>query len=80
MSGGFFEYKQFYLKDIINDIKEVLENKNTSDFSDDVLDEFEKAILIIQKAYRYIEVIDMLVSGDYSEKEFMEEIRKINNV
>jgi len=80
MSGGYFEYKQFYLKDIINDIKEVLENKNTSDFSDDVLDEFEKAILIIQKAYRYIEVIDMLVSGDYSEKEFMEEIRKINNV
>lgn len=76
MSGGYFEYKQFYLKDIINDIKEVLENKNTSDFSDDVLDEFEKAILIIQKAYRYIEVIDMLVSGDYSEKEFMEEIKK----
>ena len=26
MSGGFFEYKQFYLKDIIDDIKEILEN------------------------------------------------------
>ncbi len=82
MSGGFFEYKQFYLKDIIDDIKEILENKNTSDFcfSDSVLDEFEKAILTIQKAYQYIEVIDMLVSGDYDEDEFIKEIRKINNV
>ncbi len=81
MSGGHFNYKQYYLLDMADDIgSEILTNDSTekdqwgSDivrhYSPETIEEFERAMVILKMAYVYAQRIDWLLSGDDGEDSF----------
>jgi len=102
MSGGRFNYKQYQLQEIIDDIEKEIEKSgkpktkeelkedwydeewykkypedlNHPKYSDEVIEEFKKAMDIIKKAAIYIQRIDWFLSGDDGEESF---IRRLNN-
>ena len=68
MSGGTFDYDQHKILNIIDKI-------NESDpigrcYSEDTIQEFNKAIRVLNDAYTYAHRIDWLLSGDDSEESF----------
>jgi len=73
MSGGYFNYKQFHIDQIADDIEYLIENEN---YSEEVIDEFKKGLIIIRKAYTYVQRIDWLVSADDSEESFLKNLKK----
>ena len=89
MSGGFFEYQQYHLGLMADEIQEIIdtngkENSNGMyyDYSDATMEEFESAVLLLRKAYIYVRRIDWLVSGDDGEEDFhvrlQQELNELN--
>ena len=85
MSGGHFDYNQYYIDDIIHGIQleldrqgklkpkdEIWENDNAQYiiYHKDIQKEFKKAIKILKKAFVYAQRIDYFLSGDDSEESF----------
>ena len=80
MSGGHFDYKQYYIGFISNEILKIIQNNNVKDeygystgFSDEVLEKLHHASLYLKRGIYMAEAIDRLVSGDTSEESFLEE-------
>jgi hypothetical protein len=82
MSGGHFEYNQWRIDSISNELKELIEKNYSKEKEDDdcewggfkgrhyskaTIKEFQKAWKILNLAYIYTQRIDWLVSGDDSE-------------
>ena len=89
MSGGHFEYKQYQLDYIADEIEQlILTNEIPNEWgwclnlSDETLAEFRKAVNIIKIGAIYAQRIDWLVSGDDGEESFhkrlKEELAKLN--
>ena len=83
MSGGYFDYIQYPLREVANDIENLIENNSTKDewgfsrdFSQKTLTEFKNAMRIVNEAATYIQRIDWLVSGDDSEESFHKRLNK----
>ena len=91
MSGGHFNYNQYYIEYLARDIeKEIRDNKVknewTSDekweelgkqyFRDETIKEFRKAVKALRKAYVYAHRIDWLLSGDDGEETFHERLKE----
>ena len=103
MSGGKWQYIQYRLTDIVDDIKSEIEKsgrEKTSEeikeegwydpewydkypeyrfhykYPDDVIEEFKKAVDIINKAKTYIHGIDWLLCGDYGDETFIERLKE----
>ena len=83
MSGGHFDYKQYNLDYIADEIEQLIRNNNEKDqygysrnFSEETLKEFEQAIQAIKIAAVYAQRVDWLVSGDDSEKAFHERLKE----
>ena len=74
MSGGYFKYEQFKLHQISDDIEQyVVDNKNLDwdcKYKDETIDEFKRAVVMLRKAYIYVQRIDWLVCGDDNESTF----------
>lgn len=81
MSGGIFNYKQYYLNDIVSKIEEAIENEISGSvnewgdatpygFSEETINEFKKAINLLKLAEIYTQRIDWLLSGDDGEDSF----------
>lgn len=81
MSGGYFDYLQFRLDDVLEKINELVvnnDNQNIDDYGDkygrgyslETLEKFDFALSTIRNAQAYIQRIDWLVSGDDSEESF----------
>jgi hypothetical protein len=81
MSGGHFNYAQFRLRDISEEIEELVKNNDYPDqnewgedignhFSEETIKEFREAVRLLKKAEIYSQRIDWLVSGDDSEDNF----------
>lgn len=86
MSGGHFNYAQFYIRDIIDDlarvvIKEEQECDPLNSYSEDTLDKFKNGLFYLGMAEAYAQRIDWLLCGDDSEecfhKRLQEELDKI---
>lgn len=85
MSGGFFDYKQYKLSEIRDQLERVLNNSVLDDddnfredgynLSEDVRVEFENAIKFLEVAEIYVQRIDWLLSGDDGEDQFFERLR-----
>lgn len=45
-------------------------------YSDEVIEKFKEAVILLKKAYIYAHRIDYLVSGDDSEKSFLKALNK----
>ena len=81
MSGGHFNYKQYELGYIADEIEELVikngsDEKNEwgdtkhSNFTPETIDNFKKAVTILREAQIYVQRIDWLVSGDDGEDSF----------
>lgn len=81
MSGGYFDYNQYRIQQIADDI-ELLIEKNDGKYPAQVMDHFEDAVLCLRKAYSYAQRIDWLLSCDDSEENFLirleQELKKID--
>jgi len=89
MSGGFFEYQQYHLGLMADEIQEIIDTNGKENgngmcynYSDATMEEFKSAVLLFRKAYIYAHRIDWLVSGDDGEEEFhvrlQQELNELN--
>ncbi len=81
MSGGSFDYNQFSMQDIVDQIERVVTNNRREDdwgystsFSGDTIREFKKGMQAIEIASMYLHRIDWLISGDDGEDAFHEHL------
>jgi hypothetical protein len=81
MSGGYFDYKQYSIGCIAEDVEElILKNRDeTLDeygdpvghfYSDETIAEFQRGLHYLRLARIYAQRIDWLVSGDDGEESF----------
>lgn len=74
MSGGHFDYKQYELGYIADDIEQMILNNDVKNeygyahnYSNATLKQFKKAVKLIRQAQVYAQRVDWLVSGDDGE-------------
>lgn len=74
MSGGYFEYKQYHINDIVDDICRLIRYSQSSEsqwkYSSDTISRFYEAIHYLEIAKVYAHRIDWLLCGDDSEESF----------
>ena len=81
MSGGTYDYIQFRLNEVADDIKEKIKKneemrRNPSECDEDerydeaTVKKFKEAVAVIKMASIYIHRIDWLLSGDDGEEDF----------
>lgn len=82
MSGGHFDYQQYRIGQIADDIQLLIDNNDSKEtdqwgdrigcgFSPEIIKRFEDAVVHLRKAQIYAQRIDWLVSGDDGENSFM---------
>lgn len=69
MSGGHFSYDQYRIKQIADEVEDLI-LKNPYGYSTQTLLEMEEAVGLLDKAFVYAQRIDWLVSGDDGEEHF----------
>ena len=74
MSGGHFDYSQYKILQIAEEIEKIISENDHYGFSSDIIEEFVNAIYILKKAYIYAQRIDWLVSDDDGEESFKERL------
>jgi hypothetical protein len=82
MSGGHFDYKQYQIEDIADEIEELIEDNLFKDeygycrnYSEKTLDRFVEAVKALRIAEVYATRVDWLVSGDDGEDTFHQRLR-----
>lgn len=73
MSGGHFDYRQYYIDDIVHELREMIESNNDEHgyaFSDKTIEKFKIALDILKQAAIMAQRIDWLISGDDGEETF----------
>jgi hypothetical protein len=81
MSGGHFEYKQYQIGSIADDIEQLIIDNDSEELDDygyqkgchftkETVEEFKQALSVLRKAHVYAQRIDWLVSGDDGEDSF----------
>jgi hypothetical protein len=80
MSGGRFDYDQYKIGQIAEDIQEIIERFPEElyhyKYPDNVIEKFKEAVDILKKAEIYAERIDWLLSGDDSEESFFKRLEE----
>ena len=79
MSGGKFDYKQYSIDYIVDEIDQIIrtnEEKEWYQYSNNTINEFKKGIELHKKAAVYAQRIDWLVSGDDGEERFHERLKE----
>lgn len=83
MSGGKFDYKQYALTDIADQIENIIKNNDIEDewkfkygFSKKTLNKFRIAIRKLREAQIYAHRIDYLCASDDSETSFHERLKE----
>ena len=90
MSGGTFEYKQYHIEQLIEDMELLLERVDkepTDSFECDSLKNYiddkesfkkivEKNIDLLRKSYIYTQRLDWFISGDDGEETFYERLEE----
>lgn len=82
MSGGHFQYKQYELKYIADEIEQLIRyngsdevneygDKLFQNFSEEIIEEFKRGEKIIREALVYAQRIDWLISGDDGDHSFL---------
>ena len=81
MSGGHFQYKQWEIGNIADEIEQLIidnDSEELNEYGDQIgyhdsketMAEFRKAFIILRQAHIYVQRIDWLVSGDDGEDSF----------
>lgn len=84
MSGGHFDYKQYYIDDIADSIERTMENQGCDEedrYAEDTIQIMQDAVKILRKAAIYAQRIDWFLSGDDGEetlkKRLEEDLKKL---
>lgn len=81
MSGGHFDYNQYRISDIAEQITDLIEN-NEREYTDETLARFTEAVSLLERAAVYAQRIDWLVSSDDSEdcfhRRLAEDLQELN--
>ena len=82
MSGGHFDYQQYRLNDIADELKRLIETNHIPDeygysrhFNDNVIEVMKRTETLMRIGAIYVQRIDWLVSGDDDEKAFYDRLR-----
>jgi hypothetical protein len=87
MSGGRFDYAQYRINDIIQEVEDVIHHNNDQtldkygcmkgeNLSEDTIKEFRKGLELLRKAQIYAQRMDWLLSGDDGEDSFHERLKE----
>lgn len=89
MSGGHFNYDQYKIRYIADEIEQLIRKNNIkrgnrnqwesefySNYSEETIENFKEAWYLIRKAEIYAQRVDWLVSGDDGEKSFIQRLRQ----
>ena len=80
MSGGYFDYKQYAITGVIEELEECLAKGDDEFYHVDDIERFRnevgKAIYYLNKAQVYTQRIDWLLSGDDGEGNFYERLEE----
>lgn len=86
MSGGHFDYSQYQIDRIAEEIDTLIRNNGSQEkdiygyllhqnYPEDIIEQFKIASLKLREAYIYAQRIDWLVSGDDGEDSFRERLK-----
>jgi len=71
MSGGHFDYKQYVLEDIADEINSVIsENEENYNFSKETISKFTETEKTVRAAAKMLHRVDWLICGDDGEDSF----------
>jgi len=70
MSGGHFDYKQYVIGHIADEIEQLALENDEYGYSEDTLDIFKNAVECLKASQILAQRIDYLVSGDDGEETF----------
>lgn len=70
MSGGHFNFSEYAISDIYNEIQRVIDEEDGYNFNSETISEFQKGIRLLKEARVYARRIDYLLSGDDGEDTF----------
>lgn len=83
MSGGFFDYKQFHIQYITDELEETIENQKSrlenndpGHYSKEMIEEMERVLKRLKEDYVLIHHLDYLLDGDIDENDYFERIKK----
>lgn len=87
MSGGHFQYKQYQIGSIADDVEQLIIDNDSDELDDygstkgchftkETIEEFKQALIALRKAHAYAQRIDWLVSGDDGEDTFHRRLSK----
>jgi wyosine [tRNA(Phe)-imidazoG37] synthetase (radical SAM superfamily) len=87
MSGGHFNYTQYQLTQIADDIEQLIVDNDNGEWNEwgdvtghnytaETISAFQTAVEMLRQSYIYVRRVDWLVSGDDSEKDFHTRLRK----
>ena len=75
MSGGYFDYVQYRISDIVDEVEKII-RENPYEYPEEVLAKLRKGVIVLKTAEVYTERIDWLISGDDNEATFLERLEK----
>ena len=81
MSGGHFQYKQWEIGNIADEVEQLILDNDSEQldewgdrkghhYTPETIEEFKKGLVLLRQAYVYAQRIDWLVSGDDGEDSF----------
>lgn len=68
MSGGYFDYSEYSLLDILEKINKLIEENN---YSLPTINKFKEIAVKLESIHYFVQDIDYLVCGDTSEETFL---------
>jgi len=86
MSGGHFNYKQYDIGHIADEVEQIIIDNNSTEedeygdskgchFTPEIIDEFKKGLKILRQAQVYAQRIDWLVSSDDGPDSFLKRLQ-----
>lgn len=87
MSGGYFDYWQYHIARIADDVDTLIRNNDNNElnewgdtrgshYSVEVIEKFKEALICLRQAEIYAQRIDWLVSADDDEDSFLERLQE----
>lgn len=83
MSGGHFDYKQYQIEDIAEEIERLIRDNDVENeygyanhFNEETISWFRHAAGVLRLAAVYTHRIDWLVSGDDNEQSFIKRLKE----
>ena len=87
MSGGSFDHRDFWIRDIAEQIREVIENNDVTEknkwgdtigrgYPKEVIEKFQEAVALLERAGIMTHRIDWLLAGDDGEENFLRRLEE----